>query len=73
MLLQRFVGLQEILDYGRLLDIRPVLFAVAIFALGWRSSKTAGAARLHSVTLCTTVLISESEADKQRQMARPAF
>lgn len=61
--LQRFAGLQKILNDSRLLNKMAVLLAVAIFTLGWRSPQTAGATWLDSITLFAMKLISDYGGD----------
>lgn len=61
--LQRFAGLQKILNDSGLLNKMAVLLAVAIFTLGWRSPQTAGATWLDSIALFAMKLISDSGGD----------
>lgn len=61
--LQRFAGLQKILNDSRLLNKMAVLLAAAIFTLGWRSPQTAGATWLDSIALFAMKLISDSGGD----------
>jgi len=60
-LLQRFAGLQKILNNGRLLNKMAVLLAGAIFTLGRCSPQTAGATWLYSIALFAMKLMSKMQ------------